>query len=159
MPAPTISLAKTYMAILRKARFLGRDGEVFLFDTPADLARFCAGRERHDLSDIASWPEVAATDVPPLPAEEDRYDLTELAEVLTEVVDGASGLVAQGVFAQPVEGVRDIAEYAGLTRVDELLSPGTALGRAVARGEQQPEAPLRAEDAAAVRAEWDEVVT
>src|SRR3712207_8395808 len=75
MPAPTISLAKTYMAILRKARFLGREGEVFLFATPADLARFCGGRERHDLSDIASWPEVADTDTLPLPADEDRYDL------------------------------------------------------------------------------------
>jgi hypothetical protein len=141
-----------------EARFLGRDGEVFLFDTPADLARFCAGRERHDLSDIASWPEVADTDTLPLPAEEDRYDLTELSEVLTEVVEGASGLVTHGVFAQPVEGVRDIAEYAALTRVEELLSSGTALGRAVARGEREPGAPLRAEDAAAVRTEWDEVV-
>src|SRR3712207_1812583 len=92
-----------------EARFLGRDGEVFLFSTPADLARFCGGRERHDLSDIASWPEVADTDTPPLPAEEDRYDLTELAEVLTEVVDGATGLVPHRVLAQPVEGVRDIA--------------------------------------------------
>ena len=26
------------------ARFLGRDGEVFVFDTPADLARFCRGQ-------------------------------------------------------------------------------------------------------------------
>jgi hypothetical protein len=141
-----------------EARFLGRDGEIFLFDTPADLTRFCAGRERHDLSDIASWPEVADTDAQPLPADEDRYDLTELSEVLTEVVDGATGLVAHRVLAQPVEGVRDIAEYAGLTRVDELLSPGTALARAVARGEREPEAPLQQQDAAAVRAEWDEVV-
>jgi hypothetical protein len=141
-----------------EARFLGRDGEVFLFDTPADLARFCAGRERHDLSDIASWPEVADTDTLPLPGEEDRYDLTELSEVLTEVVDGATGLVAHSVFAQPVEGVRDIAEYAGLTRVDELLSRGTALGRVVARAEREPDLPLPATDAAAVRTEWDEVV-
>jgi hypothetical protein len=140
-----------------EARFLGRDGEIFLFDTPQDLARFCAGREQHDLSDIASWPEVADTDTLPLPSEEDRYDLTELSEVLTEVVDGATGLVAHRVLAQPVEGVRDIAEYAGLTKVDGLLS-GTALARAVARGEREPDLPLRAEDAAAVRAEWDQVV-
>ena len=45
-----------------KARFLGRDGEVFVFPTPADLARFCAGNEAHDLAEIASWPEVADTD-------------------------------------------------------------------------------------------------
>jgi hypothetical protein len=142
-----------------EARFLGRDGEIFLFSTPADLARFCGGRERHDLSEIASWPEVAGTDTLPLPAEEDRYDLTELAEVLTEVVDGAAGLVAHRVLAQPVEGVRDIAEYARLTRVDQLLSSGTALARAVARSEREPDLPLEAAEAAAVRTEWDEVVT
>src|SRR3712207_9175488 len=107
MPAPTISLAKTYMAILRKARFLGRDGEIFLFDTPADLARFCGGRERHDLSDIASWPEGADTHTPPLPAEEERYDLTELSEVLTEVGDGATGLVPARVVPPPGEGGGD----------------------------------------------------
>jgi hypothetical protein len=141
------------------ARFLGRNGEVFLFDTPADLARFCKGTEGHDLTEIASWPEVADTDVPPLPADQDRYDLTELSEALTEVADGAAGLVDSRAFAQPVEGVRDLAEYAGLTRVEELLSPASALGRAVARGETEPDAVLRAEDAAELRPQWDEVVT
>lgn len=140
------------------ARFLGRDGEVYLFDTPADLARFCAGDEQHDLTEIASWPEVADTDTMPLPAEQDRYDLTELSEVLAEVADGAAGLVDHRAFAQPVEGVRDVAEYAGLTRVDELLAPTEPLGRAVARAEREPEATLRAEDAAPLRAAWDEVV-
>jgi hypothetical protein len=141
------------------ARFLGRDGEVFIFDTPADLARFYRGTEDHDLNEIASWPEVAETDVPPLPADQDRYDLTELSEVLAEVADGAAGLVDHRAFAQPVEGVRDLAEYAGLTRVDELLSPSSALGRAVARGENDPQAPLRQEDAGELRVQWDEVVT
>ena len=94
------------------ARFLGRDGEVFLFDTPAELARFCAGTEAHDLTEIASWPEVADTDTPPLPAEQDRYDLAGLSEVLGEVADGAAGLVGHASLAQPVEGARDLAEYA-----------------------------------------------
>jgi hypothetical protein len=109
--------------------------------------------------EIASWPEVADTDVPPLPADQDRYDLTELTEVLSEVADGAAGLVDHRAFAQPVDGVRDLAEYAGLTRVDELLSPTSALGTAVARGAADPRAVLRAEDAAQLRPEWDEVVT
>src|SRR4051794_35746509 len=99
------------------ARFLGRNGEVYLFPTPLDLARFTGGDEAHDLTEIASWPEVADTDTLPLPAEQDRYDLTELAELLAEVAGGAGGLVDHRVFAQPVEGARDIAEYAGLTRV------------------------------------------
>jgi hypothetical protein len=141
------------------ARFLGRDGEVFLFDTPADLARFCKGTEQHDLIEIASWPEVADTDVAPLPGDQDRYDLTELSEVLTEVADGAAGLADHRAFAQPIEGVRDLAEYGGLTRVDELIAPTSPLGRAVARGEADPDAVLRAEDAAVLRPAWDEVVT
>jgi hypothetical protein len=141
------------------ARFLGRDGEVFLFETPADLARFCKGTEQHDLMEIASWPEVADTDVAPLPGDQDRYDLTELSEVLTEVADGAAGLADHRAFAQPIEGVRDLAEYGGLTRVDELIAPTSPLGRAVARGEADPNAVLRAEDAAVLRPAWDEVVT
>ena len=141
------------------ARFLGRNGEIYLFDTPTDLARFCAGDEEHDLTEIATWPDVAETDTMPLPSEQDRYDLTELAEVLAEVADGAAGLVDHRVFAQPVEGVRDIAEYAGLARVDELLAPTAPLGRAVARGEREEAAILRAEDAAVLRGPWDEVVT
>ena len=141
------------------ARFLGRDGEVWLFSTPADLKRFCAGSEPHDLSEIATWPEVADTDVLPLPSEQDRYDLTELSEALKEVADGAAGLVDHRAFVQPVEGVRDLAEHAGLTRVEELLSPTSPLGRAAARGENEPHAVLRAEDAAELRPLWDEVVT
>jgi hypothetical protein len=141
------------------ARFLGRDGDIYLFATPADLARFCAGTEDHDLSEIATWPEVAESDVLPLPSDQDRYDLPELSEVLKEVADGAAGLVDHRAFAQPVEGVRDLAEHAGLARVDELLRPTSALGRAIARGESEPNAVLRAEDAAVLRPLWDEVVT
>jgi hypothetical protein len=141
------------------ARFLGRNGEVYLFDTPADLARFVKGNEDHDLMEIASWAEVADTDVPPLPAEQDRYDLTELSDVLGEVADGAAGLVDHRAFAQPVEGVRDLAEYAGLTRVEELLSPASPLGREIARAETEPNATLPAQDAAELRRLWDEVVT
>jgi hypothetical protein len=142
-----------------EARFLGKDGEIYLFDTPSDLARFIAGNEEHDLTEIASWPEVADTDTMPLPADQDRYDLTELSEVLAEVADGGAALVAHAALTQPVEGVRDIAEYAGLKRVDELLGPTTALGRAVARAERTPDLPLRVEETGELTREWDEVVT
>jgi hypothetical protein len=142
-----------------KARFLGRNGEIFLFPDPTKLARFCAGDEDHDLTEIASWAEVADTDTLPLPADQDRYDLTELAEVLGEVADGAGGLVEHRALLQPVEGARDVAEYAGLTRVEELLAGNTPLGQALARSEADPAATLRAEDAAVLAGAWDEVVT
>lgn len=141
------------------ARFLGRDGEIYLFPTPADLARFIAGNEGHDLEEIASWPEVADTDVEPLPAEQDRYDLTELSEVLSEVADGAAGLVDHRAFVSPVEGVRDLAEYAGIGRVEELLAPTSALGRAVARAEREPDATLQQQDAGELKRQWDEIVS
>ncbi len=141
------------------ARFLGRDGRVFVFDTPLALAAFCSGDEAHDLSEIASWPEVADSDTLPLPAEQDRYDLVALADVLGEVADGAAGLVGNAALVQPVEGARDLAEYAGLPRVEELLSPSAPLGQAVARGERDADAVLRQADAATVRPAWDEIVT
>jgi hypothetical protein len=62
-------------------------------------------------------------------------------------------------FAQPIEGARDFAEYARLSRVEALLSPTSPLGRAAARGEREPDATLEAQDAAALRPLWDEVVT
>jgi hypothetical protein len=141
------------------ARFLGRDGEIFVFDTPLALAKFLStSTEEHDLTEIASWPEVADTDTLPLPAEQDRYDLSELTEVLGEVAGGASDLVDHRILVPPVEGVRDVAEYAGLKRVDELLAPSSALGRAVARAEREPDATLRAEDAAEIKRNWDDAV-
>ncbi|MEI4272349.1 hypothetical protein TEK04_11510 [Klenkia sp. LSe6-5] len=140
------------------ARFLGADREVFLFHTPAELTAFVRGEEDHDLTEIASWPEVAETGTTPLPVDQDRYDLVEVADVLAEVADGAAGLVDHSVLVQPVEGVRDLAEYAGLTRVEELLGTGTPLGQAVARAERDPRAALRAEDAARLTGPWDELV-
>jgi len=141
-----------------RARFLGREGQVFVFATPAELARFCAGEEDHDLTDIASWPEVADTDTLPLPADQDRYDLTALTELLDEVARGAGGLVTHQALVQPVEGALDLAEYAGLARVQQLLGERAPLGRAVARGESEPTAPLAAEEAPPLAAAWADVV-
>jgi len=141
-----------------RARFLGRDGQVFLFETPVELARFCAGDEAHDLTEIASWAEVADTDTMPLPADQDRYDLVGFGEVLAEVAAGAGGLVEHRALLQPVEGVLDLAEYAELPRVQQRLAPGAPLGRVLARAEATPEAPLAAEDAPVLAAAWDDVV-
>jgi hypothetical protein len=141
-----------------RARFLGRDGQVFLFPSPVELARFCAGEETHDLTEIASWPEVADTDTLPLPADQDRYDLVVISEVLAEVAAGAGGLVEHRALLQPVEGVVDLAEYADLPRVQQQLAPTAPLGRAVARGESNPRAPLAAEEAPALATAWEQVV-
>ncbi|WP_138756760.1 hypothetical protein [Modestobacter altitudinis] len=141
-----------------RARFLGREGQVFLFPTPVDLARFCAGDEAHDLTEIASWAEVADTDTLPLPADQDRYDLVEISEVLGEVAQGAGGLVELRALLQPVEGVLDLAEYADLPRVQQQLGADAPLGRAVARADSDPRAPLAAEEAPALVSAWQQIV-
>ena len=94
----------------------------------------------------------------PLPADEDRYDLTDLTEVLAEVAGGAGGLVGHSVVVQPVEGALDLAEYAGLARAQQLLGPGSPLGRAAARGDSEPDAPLSAEESSSLAAAWEDVV-
>ena len=125
------------------ARFLGRNGEVFVFDTPADLARFCKGNEEHDLMEIASWAEVADTDVPPLPADQDRYDLTELSEVL------ARGRRRRRGAGRP-PGVRPAGRGCARPRRVRRAHPrrGAALpdlaaGPGGARAESEPDATLR----------------
>ena len=85
--------------------------------------------------------------------------LSSVVRVPLHVAGKAAGLVGHASLAQPVEGARDLAEYASLPRVEELLSPTAPLGRAVAIGERQPDAVLRPEDAAAVRPAWDQIVT
>ncbi|WP_138732363.1 hypothetical protein [Modestobacter excelsi] len=141
-----------------RARFLGREGQVFVFPTPVDLARFCAGDEAHDLTEIASWAEVADTDTLPLPADQDRYDLVEISEVLAEVAQGAGGLVELRALLQPVEGALDLAEYAELPRVQQQLAADAPLGRAVARADSDPRAPLAAEEAPALVTAWQQIV-
>ena len=133
------------------ARFLGRDGEIYLFDTPAGPGPLRAGTEDARPQEIASWPEVADTDVPPLPADQDRYDLTELSEVLAEVADGAAGLVDHRAFVQPVEGARDLAEYAGSTGSRSCSRPRRrwAAPSPGPSGTRAP--PCAAEDAAVLR--------
>jgi hypothetical protein len=78
--------------------------------------------------------------------------------VLAEVAAGAGGLVEHRALLQPVEGVLDLAEYANLPRVQQQLAPGAPLGRAVARAESDPRAPLAAEEAPALVAAWEQVV-
>jgi hypothetical protein len=78
--------------------------------------------------------------------------------VLAEVAEGAGGLVEHRALLQPVEGVLDLAEYADLPRVPQLLAPNAPLGRVVARAETDPRAPLAAEEAPPLVTAWHQVV-
>ena len=80
--------------------------------------------------------------------------------MLKEVADGAAGLVDHRAFAQPIEGVRDLAEHAGLRAGRRAAVPDVRpwAARSPARRPSR-DAVLRAEDAAVLRPLWDEVVT
>ena len=88
------------------------------------------------------------------PADEDRYDLTGLSEVLAEVADSAAGLVDHRAFVQPSR-VRDFAEYARADRVEELragVGPGPIRGARPARAGGHPAPGGRL----GLRPQWDE---
>ncbi len=139
------------------ARFLGADGEVYLFGTPAELSAFVQGDEEHDLADIASWPEVEATTVSPLPVDQDRYDLVEVAEVLAEVADGAAGWSTTPCWCRRSRACAtspSTPAWRG-SRSCWVRAPAGPGGRPA---ERDPRAALRAEDAARLTGPWDELV-
>ena len=59
------------------AVFLGRDLEIDVFRTPAELAAYVRSAEEHDLTGFDTWPRVQERDdLDATPLEEDVYDLT-----------------------------------------------------------------------------------
>jgi len=137
-------------------RFLGNKGTVYLFRSSDGLGSFVRGKSPHDLRDIATWADVVDSDVPALPAEDDRYDLAEISELFgrgdsTDVFDYSR-------LAHAFDGVLDIAEYANLDSVDGLIRPETPLGRALVESQRGVGKSLAPADTAAMAAAWDEVV-
>jgi hypothetical protein len=137
-------------------RFLGRKQTVYLFRSADGLGAFIRSKNPHDLRDIASWPDVVDADVAALPAEEDRFDLAEISELFgrgdsTDVFDYSR-------LAHAFDGVLDIAEYANLDSVDELIRPETPLGRALVESQRGVGKSLAPADTAAMAPAWDQVV-
>ncbi|MDQ3504157.1 MAG: hypothetical protein M3446_00400, partial [Actinomycetota bacterium] len=134
----------------------GNKGTVYLFRSSDGLGSFVRGKSPHDLRDIATWADVVDSDVPALPAEDDRYDLAEISELFgrgdsTDVFDYSR-------LAHAFDGVLDIAEYANLDSVDGLIRPETPLGRALVESQRGVGKSLAPADTAAMAAAWDEVV-
>ncbi|MDQ3735416.1 MAG: hypothetical protein M3400_15715 [Actinomycetota bacterium] len=142
-------------------RFLGSKGRIELFRSAEGLGTFIRGKTPHDLREIATWADVVDSDVPALPAEEDRYDIAEISDLLdraarTGVSSPAAADFDYSRLAHAFEGILDVAEYADLDTVDELVRPTTPLGRALV--ESQRGTSLSPADTAAIAAAWDELV-
>lgn len=137
-------------------RFLGRNQTVYLFRSADGLGAFIRGKSPHDLRDIATWADVVDSDVPALPAEEDRYDLAEISELFGR--GGSTDVFDYSRLAHAFDGVLDIAEYADLSSVDGLIRPETALGRALVESQRGVGKSLAPADTAAMASAWDEVV-
>jgi hypothetical protein len=137
-------------------RFLGRKGTVYLFRTADGLGSFIRGKTPHDLRDIATWADVVDSDVVALPAEEDRYDLAEISELFAR--GDSTDVFDYSRLAHAFDGVLDIAEYANLDSVDDLIRPTTPLGRALVESQRGIGKSLAPADTAAMSTAWDELV-
>ena len=137
-------------------RFLGSKGRVHLFRSAEGLGTFIRGKNPHDLKEIATWPDVVDSDVAALPAEEDRYDLAEISELFGR--GGDTDVFDYSRLAHAFDGVLDIAEYADLDSVDELIRPTTPLGRALVESQRGVGKSLAPADTAAMAPAWDELV-
>jgi hypothetical protein len=137
-------------------RFLGRKGTVYLFRTADGLGSFIRGKTPHDLRDIATWADVVDSDVVALPAEEDRYDLAEICELFAR--GDSTDVFDYSRLAHAFDGVLDIAEYANLDSVDDLIRPTTPLGRALVESQRGIGKSLAPADTAAMSTAWDELV-
>lgn len=115
-----------------KARFLGAGGKIFLFRSPERLLDFIGSDKEHDLVGLATWSEliagVAKHGHPIVVSKEDDYDLAG-ADVL---IHGKDVIWDPAPLAYAADLLLDVAEYAELERVTELLNTESKLSEAVA---------------------------
>jgi hypothetical protein len=105
--------------------FLGGRGKLYLFRTAEGLAEFVTSGAEHDMSQLASWPDLverlSAEDVVPLA--EDRYELDLVVDNLRAGHDGWD----PDLLIRAGEVARDIAYALRLEPVQAALSPGSPL--------------------------------
>lgn len=137
-------------------RFLGSKGRLDLFRSAEGLGTFIRGKSPHDLREIATWADVVDSEVAAFPAEEDRYDLAEVSELFGAAVNTDVADFDYSRLAHAFEGVLDIAEYADLDSVDDLIRPTTPLGQALVTSQRGTS--LAPADTAAMATAWDELM-
>ena len=112
--------------------FLGRNGRISVFGSERALARYLADEHDHDLSDLATYDDIrtAATDgsLRVDVTDENVYVLTGIADDLADGPDA----IDRDQLALAVELLRDVGDYSEDSAVDDVLEPGTPLGKVVA---------------------------
>ena len=112
--------------------FLGRNGRISVFGSERALARYLADEHDHDLSDLATYDDIrtAATDgsLRVDVNDENVYVLTGIADDLADGPDA----IDRDQLALAVELLRDVGDYSEDSTIDDVLEPGTPLGKVVA---------------------------
>ncbi len=105
--------------------FLGRRGRLYLFRTPEGLAEYVRSGAEHDLSQLATWPQVVEgiTAERVVPLEEDRYEL----DLVVENLRGGYDAWDAPLLIQAGEIARDLGYALRLPSVMDSLAPGSPL--------------------------------
>lgn len=141
--------------------FLGAAQTPWLFHSPDTLLDFVEGApsvavrqltKRHDLVRLATWPEVVTgvrdDDQPLAIAVDDDIDLRAADDMVR-----TSANFDEEEFVRAADFLADIAEYAGLEDVTDLLDGDGPLGRAITQARAGEDT-----DLAEVTDEWDTVL-
>ena len=109
--------------------FLGRNGRISVFGSERSLARYLADEHESDLSDLATFDDIktAATDgsLQIRVTDDNVYVLRTLAD---DISDGPEALDVDQLDLA-VEFVRDVADYAEDSTVEDALDEDQPLGR------------------------------
>lgn len=114
-----------------KPIFLGRNGRISVFGSERSLARYLADEHESDLSDLATFDDIktAATDgsLQIKVTDDNVYVLRSLSD---DIADGPDTM-DRDQLELAVELIRDVADYAEDTSVEEALDTDQPLGRFV----------------------------
>ena len=109
--------------------FLGRNGRISVFGSERSLARYLADEHESDLSDLATFDDIktAATDgsLQIKVTDDNVYVLRSLSD---DIADGPDA-IDRDQLELAVELIRDVADYAEDSSVEEALDTDQPLGR------------------------------
>lgn len=96
--------------------FLGRDEDLFGFETVADLVAFVRTNTEHDLADHPGWQEFSTANAHKLdPAEDQQFDLIAVEEVVAENPTAESVAALAGTLAI-VSSIGSVCELPAVTK-------------------------------------------
>lgn len=96
--------------------FLGKDDDLYVFESVSDLAAFVRGGAENDLTDHPGWKEVTEVNAHKLdPAENKRFDLVAIEELVAEKPTEGSVAALAGALAI-VSSIGSVCELAPISK-------------------------------------------